>query len=75
MRGDTDRKVRLESYQVLGKLADPDKLKEIIDLSLSATSPAERNEAERTITLVALKIENEDEIIWWCSTTHRENID
>ncbi len=58
---DTDRKVRLESYQVLGKLAAPDKLNEIIDVSLSAASSAERNEAERTITLIALKIQNEDE--------------
>jgi len=58
---DTDRKVRLESYQVLGKLADQDKLNEIIDVSLGATSSAERNEAERTITLIALKIQNEDE--------------
>ena len=58
---DKDRKVRLESYQVLGKLADPDKLKDIIDVSLGATSSAERNEAERTITLIALKIQNEND--------------
>ncbi len=58
---DNDRKVRLESYQVLGKLADPDKLKEIINVSLGATSSAERNEAERTITLIALKIQNEND--------------
>jgi len=59
--GDTDRRVRLQAYQVLGKLADPAKLNEIIDTSLGATSSAERKEAERTITLIALKIQNEDE--------------
>ena len=59
--GDTDRRVRLESYKVLGKLAGPEKLREIIDISVNATSSAERNEAERTITSIALKIPGEDE--------------
>jgi HEAT repeat protein len=59
--GDTDRRVRLESYKVLGKLAGPEKLREIIDISINASSSAERNEAERTITSIALKITDEDE--------------
>jgi HEAT repeat protein len=59
--GDTDRRVRLESYKVLGKLAEPEKLREIIDISVNASSSAERNEAERTITSIALKIPDEDE--------------
>lgn len=59
--GDTDRRVRLESYKVLGKLAEPEKLREIIDISVTVTNSAERNEAERTITSIALKIPNEDE--------------
>ncbi len=59
--GDTDRRVRLESYKVLGKLAEPEKLREIIDISVNASSAAERNEAERTITSIALKIPDEDE--------------
>ena len=58
---DPDRKVRIESYKVLGKLAGPEKLNEIIQISLNAASSAERNEAERTITLVSLKIEDEDQ--------------
>jgi hypothetical protein len=61
--GDTDGRVRLESYKVLGKLADPDKLREIINISVNAGSSAERNEAERTITAIALKIPDEDERI------------
>jgi HEAT repeat protein len=59
--GDTDRRVRLESYKVLGKLAGTDKLDEIIGISITAASSAERNEAERTITSIALKIPDEDE--------------
>ena len=59
--GDTDRRVRLESYKVLGKLAGPETLREIIDISVDATNSAERNEAERTITSIALKIPDEDE--------------
>jgi uncharacterized protein YlxP (DUF503 family) len=57
---DPDRKVRLESYKVLGKLAGPDKLKEILEISLNAGTSAERKEAERTLTLIALKIPNAD---------------
>jgi len=57
---DPDRKVRLESYKVLGKLAEPDKLNEILDISLKANTPAERKEAERTLTMIALKIANEN---------------
>ncbi len=58
---DTDRRVRLESYKVLGKLAGPENLREIIDISVNATNSAERNEAERTITSIALRIPDEDE--------------
>jgi len=58
---DPDRKVRLESYKVLGKLAGPDELEEIIDISLKAKSSAERKEAERTLTLISLKIQDKDQ--------------
>jgi HEAT repeat protein len=58
---DPDRKVRLESYKVLGKLAGPEKLNEIIHFSLNAKTSAERIEAERTITLVSLKIQDKDQ--------------
>jgi HEAT repeat protein len=58
---DPDRKVRIESYKVLGKLADPGKLKDIIQVAIYAKSSAERNEAERTITLVSLKPENNNQ--------------
>jgi HEAT repeat protein len=58
---DEDRKVRLESYKVLGRLAGPDKLTEIIHVSLDARSSAERKEAERAITLISLKIDEKDQ--------------
>ena len=58
---DSDRRVKLESYKVLGKLAGPDQLMSILQASMDAGSSAERNEAERTITLVSLKIPEEDQ--------------
>ena len=56
---DPDRKVRLEAYKSLGKLSGPEQLNSILQASLEASSSAELNEAERTITLVAQKIQDE----------------
>lgn len=57
---DPDRRVRIESYKVLGKLAGPEYMAEILKAAVKAGSNAERNEAERTITQVALKIPHID---------------
>lgn len=57
---DPDRRVRLEAYRVLGILAGPDQMMNILDAALDAESAAERNEAEKTITLIAMKMTDED---------------
>lgn len=55
---DDDRKVRSESLKVLRVVADPGILPALVDLALTLASDSDRNEAERTVAVVARKIED-----------------
>lgn len=55
---DEDRKVRSESLKVLRVIADPQTLPALIDLALNPASDSDRSEIERTVAVVARKIED-----------------
>jgi len=57
---DADRKVRIESFRVLGAIGRPDQLPGLVDLLIRAKSSTDRTEAEKTIAVVAHKIEEKD---------------
>jgi HEAT repeat protein len=53
---DSDAKVRRESLKVLKGVADPEHLPALVDLLINAPSKADRDEAEKTVAMVAHKI-------------------
>ncbi len=53
---DPDRSVRIESYKSLGIIAQPDNINELIRMLIEEENSGVRNEAERTVVLVAQKI-------------------
>ncbi|HSW01698.1 MAG TPA: HEAT repeat domain-containing protein [Sedimentisphaerales bacterium] len=56
--GDEDRKVRVESLKVLKIVGKPDDLPAMVNLLLEIKGEADRTEAEKTIAVVAHKIED-----------------
>ncbi|MHC4173243.1 MAG: HEAT repeat domain-containing protein [Planctomycetota bacterium] len=57
---DSDRKVRAESFKVLKVVAGPQHLPALVDLLINVRSSSDRNEAQKTITAVAHKIEDKN---------------
>lgn len=55
---DADRKVRVESFKVLGAIARPDQLPALVDLLINVKSSSDRTEAEKTVAVVAHKIKD-----------------
>ncbi len=55
---DEDRKVRVESLKVLKIVGKPEDLPAMVNLLLETKGEADRNEAEKTIAVVAHKIED-----------------
>ena len=55
-----DRKVRLESFQVLKVVAKPEQLPALLNLLLEVKSESDRNEAEKMVAAVAHKIEDKN---------------
>jgi len=58
---DSDRKVRIESFKVLGALGRPENLPAIVDLLVNVKSSSDRTEAEKVVATVAHKIEKKDQ--------------
>jgi len=58
---DADRSVRIESLKVLGALGKPKDVAALVDLLVNAASPSDRGEAEKTVAMVAHKIDKKDE--------------
>ena len=58
---DADRSVRIESLKVLGTLGKPKDVAALVDLLVNAASPSDRTEAEKTVAMVAHKIDKKDE--------------
>jgi HEAT repeat protein len=56
---DEDSRVRTESIKALAVIAQPDALPALIDLLVTTEPGAEMNEAQKTITLVSRKIEDQ----------------
>jgi HEAT repeat protein len=57
---DSDRKVRIESLRVLKVVAGPADMPALVELLINAQSSSDRNEAQKTVAVVAHKIEDED---------------
>jgi len=58
---DSDRKVRIESFKVLGTLGRPENLPAMVDLLVKVKSSSDRTEAEKAVAAVAHKIEKKDQ--------------
>jgi len=56
---DEDRKVRLESFQVLKVIAKPEDLPALVNLLLEVKNDSDRSEAEKMVAAVAHKIEEQ----------------
>ena len=57
---DADRTVRTESLRTLKIVAGPEDLPALVELLLSAESPSDRDEAQKTVAAVAHKIEDKN---------------
>ncbi len=58
--GDSDRKVRVESFKVLKVIAGPEDLPALVELLLNLRSSSEAAEAQKMVAAVAHKIEDKD---------------
>jgi HEAT repeat protein len=56
--GDSDRKVRTESFRVLKVVAGPEHLPALVKLLIEAQSSSDRGECQKTVAAVAHKIED-----------------
>ncbi|UCG47612.1 MAG: HEAT repeat domain-containing protein [Phycisphaerales bacterium] len=57
---DPDRKVRIESLKVLKVIAGPGDMAALVELLLNVRSASDRGEAEKTVAVVAHKIEDKN---------------
>ena len=58
--GDSDRKVRTESFRVLKVVAGPEHLPVLVKLLIEARSSSDRGECQKTVAAVAHKIEDKN---------------